>query len=152
MLLISMAKREYYICTTGSCISVFNSSALDDLEDAVVPCLKRGDVGAAALAFGEEVGAILENPPAPPKENPWLKPLICLGIGAVVALIAVLIMMAQLKSVRSKHTAGDYVRPGSLQMTQVLDLYLYQITTRREKPQSSSSSGGRSHGGRGGRF
>ena len=153
LLLISMAKREYYICTTGSCISVFNSSALDDLEDAVAPCLKQGDVAAAALAFGERVGAILENPPASPKANPWLKPLVCLGIGAVVALTAVLIMMAQLKSVRSKHTAGDYVRPGSLQMTQVLDLYLYQITTRREKPQSSSSSsGGRSHGGRGGRF
>ena len=153
LLLISMTVREYYICTTGSCKSVFNNSALDELESAIVPFLKQGDVASAVMAFGEKVEAALENPPAPQKEAFWKKPLICLGIGAVVALIVVLILIAQLKSVRRKHAAGDYIRPGSLQMTQMLDLYLYQTTTRVAKPQSSSSSsGGRSHGGRGGKF
>lgn len=153
LLLVSMTKREYYICTAGSCKSTFNDRALTELEDAIIPCLKRGDVAAAAIAFGEKVEQVLENPSAPQKAAFWKKPLICLGIGAVVALIVVLILMAQLKSVRRKHGAGDYIRPGSLQMEQMLDLYLYQTTTRRAKPQSSSSSsGGRSYGGRGGKF
>ncbi len=153
LLLVSMAKREYYICTSGSCIKTFGSRALDKLEDAIVPKLKTGDVNGAVLSFLAEVEDILVNGGGEDSVSPWKAPLICLGIGAVVALIVVLIMIAQLKSVRSKHTAADYVRPESLQMTQVLDLYLYHTTTRREKPKSSSgSSGGRSYGGRGGKF
>ncbi len=153
LLLVSMAKREYYICTSGSCIKTFGDRGLDRLEDAIVPKLKTGDVNGAALAFLYQVEDILVNGGGEGSFSPWKTALICLGIGAVVALIVVLIMIAQLKSVRSKHSAADYVRPGSLQMTQVLDLYLYHTTTRREKPKSSSgSSGGRSFGGRGGKF
>lgn len=79
--------------------------------------------------------------------------LIALGIGLLVALIVTLIMKGQLRSVRFKHSASDYVRSGSLRLTQSHDLYLYRNVTRTPRPKNNSSHGPHGgHGGRGGRF
>ena len=64
--------------------------------------------------------------------------LICLAIGAVLGGIVVLIMASQLKSVRKKGGAGDYVRSGSMRLHISSDLYLYQNTTRIAKPKEDS--------------
>jgi len=63
---------------------------------------------------------------------------ICLGIGAVLALIVVGVMAAQLKSVKPKNSAGSYIRRGSLNVTLSRDIFLYQNTIRREKPKNKS--------------
>jgi uncharacterized protein len=52
--------------------------------------------------------------------------LVCLGVGFVIALITVLIMKAQLKSVRQQREADNYIRPGSMQLTIRKDLFLYR--------------------------
>ena len=80
--------------------------------------------------------------------------LIGLAVGLVVALIITGIWKRQLKSVRSKSAAADYVLPGSLQITGSQDLYLYSTVTKVKRQQSSSSgsSSGRSHSGGGGGF
>lgn len=149
LFLFSMTQRKYDFYYTGSGKSIFNSSALDKLENAVVPQLKAEAPYGAANAFVKTVQEILEDHAKEQASWVWKTPFICLGIGAVVALIAVLVMAAQHKNVRRKTQAGDYVKPGSFQLTQCLDLYLYQTTTRRRKPQNNSS-GGRSSGGGGG--
>ena len=61
---------------------------------------------------------------------------ISLAIGAVIGTITVLVMISQLKSVRSRAGAGDYIRPGSLQIRSRSDIYLYQHTTRVARPKN----------------
>jgi uncharacterized protein len=74
---------------------------------------------------------------------------ISLVVGLVVALIVTAIMRSKLKSVRYKNQAMDYVRPGSMQVTESRDIFLYRNVTRRPRPKPSSSGGGRSSSGGG---
>ena len=66
--------------------------------------------------------------------------LICLGIGLVIGLITVLIMKEQLRSVRSRDAAGDYVVPGSFKLTAHHDIFLYRTVTRMERPQNNQQN------------
>ena len=149
LFLFSMTKREYDIYCAGRGEDIFKNEALDKLEDAVVSQLKAEYPAGAANAFVNTAKSILEDYEKEKASWTWKTPLICFGAGAVVALIVVLVMAAQHKSVRRKAQAGDYVIPGSFQLSQCLDLYLYQTTTRRRRTQSSGSSGGSSGGGGG---
>lgn len=65
--------------------------------------------------------------------------LICIGIGLVIGLITVLVMKAQLKSVRPKHTAGDYVVPGSFRLHRSRDIFLYRHVHRTPKPKNNKN-------------
>lgn len=92
--------------------------------------------------------------------------LVSLGIGFVLALIIVLVMRSQLKTVHFKEEAGDYIKEGSMQLTEKQDWFLYSNVTRtpRPKPQDNDhdhfgggggghvSSSGTVHGGGGGSF
>ena len=83
--------------------------------------------------------------------------IIALIIGFVVALIATGIMRGKLKSVRAKYEAADYVRSGSMKVTESRENYLYRHVSRIPRPKDSGSSthrssSGRSHGGGGGKF
>jgi uncharacterized protein len=65
-------------------------------------------------------------------------------------------MKAQLKSVRQQN-AGDYVKKGSMQLTDSGDYFMYRRVVRTALPKNNSSSthsssSGRSHGGGGGKF
>ena len=64
--------------------------------------------------------------------------LVALIVGAVIALIVVLYLRSQLKSVHFQDQAGDYVVPNSLNVTRSQDVFLYQTVTRVEKPQNNS--------------
>ena len=59
---------------------------------------------------------------------------ICFLIAFVIALITVLVMKGQLKSVRRQHFAGNYLQEGSLDVTFSQDLYLYRNVTRTPRP------------------
>ncbi|MBE6983817.1 MAG: TPM domain-containing protein [Ruminococcaceae bacterium] len=155
LFLFSMTERKWYIYTAGSCMDVFDDRALDRTEDAVVAALKADDPDGAVEAFVRTARIAFEGYAEEQASWVWKTPLICLGIGALIALIVVLVLASQHKNVHKKSQASDYVRPGSFALTQSLDLYLYHTTTRRAKPQNSSGgsgSSGRSHGGRGGSF
>lgn len=95
---------------------------------------------------------------------------IILLIAFIPAIIIVSAMKSQLKSVKPKNSASDYTVKDSLKLSKVSDLYLYRTVTKVARQQSSSgssgggrsfsgggssmhtSSSGRSHGGRGGKF
>lgn len=161
LLLVAMAEREFWISTSGSCIYDLN---VDGLEETVLPYLSDGQYHDAFIAFAlgcekalyvqQDRDFVLTDSGTATQKATGRTALICLSIGLAVGLIAVLVMKGQLKSVRSQHTAGNYVVSG-LQLTGSSDLFLYHTTTRRPKPQNNnthSSSSGRSHGGGGGRF
>lgn len=91
-----------------------------------------------------------------------IKPFpIALIIGLAAALITVLVMRSRMNTARMQSGAGDYMKEGSFHLRQFSDVFLYSRVTRVAKPKNTSggggssvhrSSGGVSHGGRGGRF
>lgn len=150
LLLVNMQAREYWISTAGDCIGME-----DEISDSFAMYLSTGDYYDAFTDFADQCDAAMEEYREGDSSNPVLPILICLGIGAVVGLIVTGVMASQLKSIRSKPTAGDYVVSGSLHLTHSHDLFLYRNVRRTPKPQNNGThrgSSGRSHGGRGGRF
>lgn len=87
---------------------------------------------------------------------------IALVIGLVAALITILVMRSRMNTARMQSSAGDYLKDGSFRLRQYSDMFLYSRVTRVPKPKNNTSggggssvhrsSGGISHGGRGGRF
>lgn len=117
------------------------------LGDAMTPDLKAGDFSAAFDLFirrcEDRINITINGEPFAPGKML----LISLIVGLVVALIVTGIMRSKLKSVRAQHAASNYVRQGSMHLTQSYELYLYKTVTRRARPKSTSS-GGRSSGSR----
>ena len=99
------------------------------------------------------------------EEGDFLSSLIIgCGFGLVVAAIAVLIMRMSMNTKRAQYSAGDYLKPGSYHLTTNRDMFMYSQVTKQPRPQQTNnspggggsgvhtSSSGRSHGGRGGKF
>jgi uncharacterized protein len=90
-------------------------------------------------------------------ENPF--PLALL-IGFIASAVTVLIMRSRMNTAKLQKGAVDYLKNDSFRMRQRSDMFLYSRVSRRARPKQNSgggssvhrSSGGRSHGGRGGRF
>ncbi|MBR5529730.1 MAG: hypothetical protein IKU57_04560 [Oscillospiraceae bacterium] len=61
--------------------------------------------------------------------------LVCLLIGFLIALIVCFVLKGQLKSVRFKQSASDYVRHDTFTVTRAYDIFLYRNVTRTPKPQ-----------------
>lgn len=72
--------------------------------------------------------------------TPFKNPLLCLGIGAVVAFISVLIMCFS-SSTKMTANSKTYMKQGSFNVLHRFDRFTHTTTTTR-KVQSSSSSGG----------
>lgn len=79
----------------------------------------------------------------------WI--LIALVIGLVLAMIATRQMKSELKTVHSKAAANDYVKSGSLDITESREVFLYnQITkTPRARDNNPPGGGGGNRGGSG---
>ena len=86
---------------------------------------------------------------------------VSLGIGLVISLIITGVMRGQMKSVRRKPDAADYMQKDSLHITRKNDLFLYHQISRSAKPKNEDSGGGSSthtsssgetHGGSSGSF
>lgn len=89
---------------------------------------------------------------AVPPHLKWYMLPIALGIGFLIAMLIMGSMKKKLTTVEMQHGAANYVRPGSMNVTQSRDTYLYSTVTRTAKPKnnsggSSSSSGGGSYSG-----
>lgn len=152
LLLISMEYNDYWISTSGSCLKSISEDELDQIENSILPKLRAGEYADAFMAFAAECESAMKFD--------FIKYLlIAVVVGLVAALIVTGVLKAQLKSIRSQSGASNYVRPGSMNVSKAHDIYLYKNVTRRAKPQNNGSSGGshtsssgRSHGGRGGKF
>lgn len=86
---------------------------------------------------------------------------IALVIGLIAAVITILVMRSKMNTARLQKGAANYLAEGSFHMRQRSDMFLYSRVSRTAKPKDNGSgggssvhrsSGGISHGGRGGRF
>ena len=167
LFLISMEEREWAFSTCGRAINVFNDDVLIYMEDVIVPYLKKNDFDTALRQYSdvcqtvleyEENGEILNKDTLPKAPYNPSNIVFAIGLGLVIALIVVFVLKGQLKSVKKKAGANDYMKSGSLKLTKSHERFLYSHVSKRVKPQSSSSGGshrsssGRSHGGRSGGF
>lgn len=82
--------------------------------------------------------ASAEAPDGEAAEN-WYNGLVpCLVAGFVIGGISVGVMAYNMKNVRNKSAASDYVEQGSLELRIQQDRYLYQTVTRRPKPKNNN--------------
>lgn len=154
LLLVDMGGRNWWISTTGSCISTFSGNRIDRLGDRVAAKLSNGDYSEACREFIDGCESYLSGAGDTAESGGVQTLLVCAIIGFVIALIVVLVMKSQLKSVRQQN-AGVYEKPGSFRLTRAYELFLYRNVTRTQRQQSTGthiSASGRSHGGGGGRF
>ena len=168
LLLVSMEDNDWWISTKGYGITAFTDAGIEYLGDQFVPSLSDEDYTGAFNTFADSCdefitqaksGSPYDTHNLPKEPFNFLKNLIiCFVIGLVIAAIATAIMKGKLKTVHAKAGAADYMKRGSLNVTQRQDLFLYRDVKRTAKPKSSSgssthtSSSGSSHGGGGGKF
>ena len=163
LLLIADYERQWAISTTGYGMTVFNDAAQDYLADAFVSELSAGRSSQAFHAFADLCDEIITQTHSGQRFEPVREPfdvglnlLISLGIGFLVALIATGVMKSKLKTIRAQNEASQYVKAGSLNITDRREIFLYNQVqrTRRQTENTGSRTGssGRSHGGSRGSF
>ncbi len=170
LLLIADYDRQWAVSTSGYGITVLTEAGLDYLTEAFVPYLSQGDYSKAFQIFAGICDDLITQakngdpydiddlPKVPFQAVKSLLISLCIGLAA--ALLVTGIMRSQLKSVRSQPAASHYIKDGSMHITQSRELFLYRHVTRTKRETNSSSGGskthtsssGRSHGGRSGRF
>jgi uncharacterized protein len=106
--------------------------------------------------YGEEIYYYDDHVGIPVRPFP-----IALIIGLISAVITLLIMRTKMNTAKPQKNAANYLKTGSFHLRQRSDMFLYSRVSRRAKPKNNTSgsgssvhrsSGGVSHGGRGGRF
>ena len=137
-----VGNRDYTILCTGSAEKIFRDSVLSDIEDDILPYLRRSDFANAERIFVERVARRLDAVTPEGRAARLLPILTIVGLG--VGLITVGVMKHGMKSVRKKRGAENYVEDGSFRLHTSQDVYLYTTTTRRK---IETSSGPRSGGG-----
>lgn len=180
LLLVSLEDRDWYISTSGYGISTFRDHDIQYIGTEIKPFLSDGNYAEAFEDYADLCDIILDQKKdsgeyadyagyeTEPASRGFLSPiwiLISLGVGFAGALLAVWANKSKLKSVSMQEEAQNYVRPGSMQVTNSSDRFLFRNVTRTPKPQPKSSpsgggggssihtsSSGRTHGGGGGKF
>ena len=157
-------ERKYAIFTYGSCEKLFNDAVLDDVEDSVLYYLRNEYFFDSYKTFAdkcayyisdpsrsEEALETMEEEAAAERNKDRNSGLITVGIFALV--IAFIMMRSKVRkmntAVKSDY-ASNYMKPGSLNLTNSQDLFLYSHTSRVRIQTESRSSGGSSSGGSGG--
>lgn len=169
ILMVNLQEREFQYLTRGKAIEVFTDYGLEVIDKQVTPYLSDGEYYDAFKKYADLTEEFLEEAEKgqpfdvrhkyKEKMNPGMHIGISLGVGVLAALITSLILLGQLKTVRVKGQAQEYVRKGSFRVTGSRDLYLYRTVSKRRVEKNSgggsstrSSSGGGRAGGRGGSF
>lgn len=183
LFLVSMGTREWYMSTCGEAIFIFTDYGLAQMEEQIIPHLSDGRYFEAFDTWlylveqycetfqtsGPIDGYVQPDDYDPDSGDemiyyePETKPnhFISLVIGAIVALVVVLIMRSQMNTAKQQPHAVDYLKKDSYHLRTCRDMYLYSRVSKTPRSENKSSgggssvhrsSGGRSHGGRGGRF
>ena len=170
LFLITMSERKWWISTHGEAIYDFTDAGQEYMVEQFQSDLSEGYYYDSFTTFADlcqefivqaQTGEPFDKGNLPEKPlSPWALP-ISIGIGLVIALIITGIMRGQMKTVRMKPDAADYMVNGSLQITRSNDVFLYHQVTKTAKPKDDDSGGGSSvhtsssgetHGGPGGSF
>ena len=146
-------ERELYITTHGTATEKFTDSDIDFILDIVADYISCGDFYEAFDAF------ILESENVVKVSVPIIWIPLSLAIGILSVLFILKTIASANKSVARKADAKDYVRSGSMVVTNSYDNFLFNNVTRVARPKNTSSgstvhsgSSGRTHGGGGIKF
>lgn len=168
LLLISKEDRDWYISTCGYGITAFTDAGIKYIGGQMKSDLSAGNYATAFRTYIEKCDEFISQArtgkpfdksslPRSPMSAIWVS--ISLIVGIALAVITVGGMKAQLKTVRFQPEAKNYIRDGSLNITQSRDLFLYRTVDKTEKSQDDdsgssthTSSSGTTHGGGGGKF
>ena len=175
ILVLAMDNRKYAVSTYGYAHKALTDAGLKNIRDNFLPEFKKGDYYEGFNIFADmsseyiksarnghimDVNDFKVKKPFPLVSNIFIS----LGIGFVIGLAATSAMASQLKSVAMQKSAVNYVKRGSLNVTNSSELFLYaNVNKEYIEPSSSSggssggssshtSSSGRSHGGISGSF
>lgn len=169
LFLVAMDDREWNISTSGYAITAFTDAGLAYMEDQFVSDLSDGaylDAFSKYASLSDDFLTQAKNgEPYDTGNLPkgTVSPLWILGdllIGGVIAFVMALIKKAKLKSVKSQVAATEYEKAGSLNLTVRTDRFINRVVTKRriERKEESggssthTSSSGKTHGGRSGKF
>ena len=173
LFLVDMGDRKWAISTSGYGIEAIVDSALDDMEEEIVPYLKSGDYDGAFNEFADltydivndaKNGKSYSNSTSSPSENHkniGTNLIVAFSIGAGISLIIILVYRSKLKPVKCQKEAKEYIVPGSFNLRRSDDVFLYFNITKVPIPKNNdsddsgsfhSSSSGSSHGGSSGSF
>lgn len=153
LLLISMEGRDYRILSNGLGATAITSGEIDAIGDLIVSSLSAGDYAGAFHDFIDECEYQIDGEiNGFPFE--FMKNLvIALVIGFVVAFVVTGAMKRQLKSVAKRLTATEYTKPGSLNVVNAREFFLYRTIDRvKRETKSSGGSSGSSRNVGGGKF
>ena len=167
VLLLNVKERDWHVYVYGVARYVFTDQVIDSLMEVLVTdYFSKNDFYNGFIGFANQCHAYffrtyerienayangdgLSSESTPPSIGTCI--LIALSIGLAAAVITVLILRSQLKSVKSARDASGYVMHDSFALTESRDIFLYSTISKTARSQSSSSSRSRS-GGRSGKF
>lgn len=170
LFLVDMGDRKWAISTSGYGIEAIVDSALDDMEEEIVPYLKSGDYDGAFNEFADltydivndaKNGKSYSNSTTSTTKNLGTNLIVAFSIGAGISLIIILVYRSKLKPVKFQKEAKEYIVPGSFNLRRSDDVFLYFNITKVPIPKNNdsddsgsfhSSSSGSSHGGSSGSF
>lgn len=154
LLLVCMDPREYRILSNGYCGTAINTGAIDAIGDTIVDDLTDGDYANAFEGFADKCEYYLDGHLNGFPFNYGMNLAIALVIGVIVGQITGKVLDGQLKTVRKQDRAHNYVKSGSLTLTEQQDVFLYRDVqrTKKDTDSDSRSSGGSSRSTGGGSF
>ena len=171
LLLVSMEDRDWWISTSGYGIFAFTDAGIEYISEKFLSDLSNDDYSEAFTKYAKLCDEFITQAKTGepydtnnlPKESfdVFTSLLISLVVGILVSLIVTGKMKGKLKTVRMQPAAEEYVRNGSMLVTESSDLFLYSHVDRRVKSKDNDSDGGSSthtsssgssHGGGGGKF
>lgn len=157
LILVSTEYRDWTMITSGYGITAITDYSLDEIEEEILPDLSSGNFSDAFKKFGDHcaycvrearAGNIIdeyipgenessEGSSSNSTDSQGAKQIalgVNAGIGGVIGLISSWLIngrrKGELKSVRYKTQAKEYVRMGSLDLTENRDRYLYKTVSR----------------------
>ena len=155
LLLLSMNDRDFALAAYGSAAHyAFTDYGKEVVIDAFLPELGDNDWAGGLNTYISTCASLLQsaaegNPvDVPEVELSLFEALMfAFGIGAIIALVVCLIFCLQMKTVKTQHSAGDYIDRNSFELNARQDMFLHRSVVRQHIPKPDPPSG---HGGGGG--
>lgn len=151
LLAIDMTGREVDLYTHGTAQEAISDTDVDYILDEIALVhLQDQSYGQLALAYVGEVEQLLGD-----LTYGWVKGLLyillfAMAIAAIITLIFIAVQSAKHRPVKTATSASEYMKQGSLVLTNNEDAFLRTITRKTAIPKSSNgtgSSGSSSSGG-----
>ena len=158
MLLVSMEYRDYAITKTGYGETVFTYDGETYFIDSFIDDLSDGNYYEAFETYANLSDDFIRQAKTDkPYESGNLPKdykdliiyfIVAVAIGFIIAFISTSVMKSKLKSVNPQYSANQYVKDGSMNVTQARDFFLYRHIDRRVRPKNNSSGTSVSSSGR----